>query len=183
MNSSSCSRKLTLAGFVLILASGAHFVGDPDEMSGGDRLAPVAQLDFQSAAGCCQSHHPASVPSHAVESSELAFPAELLVSLAPTDEEAAVHGENRSGWHRTLPVSEECSLEIVVNYYKERSGNLFVRAQLEGDDLSLLTMVVSGPYVKGHLVVPGEPGYEVTNTGETVHLRLLNDTTWSSGSS
>jgi hypothetical protein len=74
-------------------------------------------------------------------------------------------------------------LEILVNHYSERSGNLFVRAQLDGDDLSLLTMVVAGSYVKGHLTVPGEVDYEVTNSEEVVTLRPLRDVNWSCGHS
>jgi hypothetical protein len=181
MNLSSRSRKLALIGFVLMLTSSAQFIADTVDFSEFDGAATEATLFQQTSSGLYHNDHTVTGPCDSHAKPVIAFPAELLAGLAPSDVEAAAYYKNRTGWHRTIPVSGGSTLDVVVNHYNERNGNLFVRAQLDGDDLSLLTMVVAGAYVKGHLVVPGEAGYEVTNSGETVYLRPLNDVDWSCG--
>jgi hypothetical protein len=181
MNSSNRSRKLALMGMFLMLTSSVQFIADTVDFGEFDGATTEAALFRKGSSGHYHNDHTVLGSSDSNGKPGVSFPAELLAGLAPSDVEAAAYYKNRTGWHRTIPVSGGSPLDVVVNHYNERNGNLFVRAQLDGDDLSLLTMVVAGAYVKGHLVVPGEAGYEVTNSGETVYLRPLNDVDWSCG--
>ena len=108
----------------------------------------------------------------------ISFPAEALTGLAPTAAELDTFKESRTGWSRTIHVSNHEEIPVVVNHYQGDSDSLRIRARLQSDDFSLLTLVSARGQIRGHVTIPGEASYGINNSGTDVILHVLDDHNW-----
>jgi len=108
-------------------------------------------------------------------------PGRILNEFKPSAKERDIRRISKKGWKRKLQLKHGQSIPVVLNCYKTRGGTTYIRGHLDGDDLSLLAIIISGETLRGIISTPSLGNCTIHSDAAGIQIEFQLGESWLCG--